>query len=322
MLDIVIVNWNSGHQLAEAILSVKEHHAGLVSSIIVVDNASEDSSLKSLNAIADKLPFRLHIISNNKNLGFAAACNHGASLTSSEYLLFLNPDARLMWNSLTVPLRYMQLPENAKVGISGIQLVDESGQVSRSCSRFPTARMYWAKVLGLTRFALFHHMDAQMIEWDHLTNREVSQVIGAFFLVRRELWDSLGGFDERFFVYFEEVDFCLRARNKGWRTLYVAEARAFHAGGGTTRQVKAIRLFYSLRSRLLFSFKHFSPASAFLLLFMTITVEPFMRVVYALFKLSLSEAVKTLAAYYLLIPSVPRIIACNKQKLLSFTQKT
>ncbi len=103
------------HQLfLEAILSVKDHHAGLVSSVIVVDNASEDSSLKSLNALADKLPFNLHIISNDKNLGFAAACNRGASLTKSKYLLFLNPDVRLMWNSLIVPLRTMQLPENVK----------------------------------------------------------------------------------------------------------------------------------------------------------------------------------------------------------------
>ncbi len=73
MLEIVIVNWNSGHQLAEAILSVKDHHAGLVSSVIVVDNASEDSSLKSLNALADKLPFNLHIISNDQEFGICCS---------------------------------------------------------------------------------------------------------------------------------------------------------------------------------------------------------------------------------------------------------
>jgi len=90
----------------------------------------------------------------------------------------------------------------------------------------------------------------------------VDQVIGAFFLVRRALFETLGGFDERFFMYFEEVDFSKRAQMRGAASVYLGAARAFHSGGYSSRQVKASRLFYSLRSRFLYGFKHFRPAEA------------------------------------------------------------
>jgi GT2 family glycosyltransferase len=101
----------------------------------------------------------------------------------------------------------------------------------------------------------------------------VDHVIGAFFCVRRELFEDLGGFDERFFVYLEDLDFSLRARKTGRTAYYLADAAAFHKGGGTSEQVKAHRLFYSLRSRLLYAFKHFKRYQAWIISAVTMLLE-------------------------------------------------
>lgn len=304
-LSIIIVNWNSSNQLADTITSISEYHHGLVSSVIIVDNASTDGSLVRVEAMTG-IPFQLHIIRNNENLGFAAACNQGAAITSTLYLLFLNPDTRLYANSLSTPLLLMARPENASVGICGIQLVNETGQVDRSCARFPSPKSIITHALGLNRLIL--RLGHFMNEWDHMQTRQVDQVIGAFFLVRRELFDSLKGFDERFFVYFEEVDFSYRAYSIGWHTLYIADAQAFHAGGGTSNQVKAKRLFYFLRSRIIYAFKHFNLLSATLVLLVTWLVEPISRSALAVGQCSWTSFKETLSAYGMLFCWLPHWI--------------
>lgn len=304
MLDIVIVNWNSGVLLREAVASIAEFGANVVSSVIVVDNHSSDDSLSAVEADAADLPFSLHVIRNPTNMGFGAACNQGAKQAQSEYLLFLNPDTALFAGTLSDSLAYMQDPAHAGVGICGVQLLDEQGRVSRSCARFPSARRFLAHASGLDR--LFPRLGHFMADWDHRQTREVDQVIGAFFLVRREMFEALGGFDERFFVYFEEVDLSLRARNAGWRSVYLADAQAFHVGGGTSRQVKARRLFYSLRSRLLYSFKHFSWAGAMGVMFVTLLVEPLSRTMLALLRGSWSGVKETWSAYGMLLRWLPQ----------------
>src|SRR6185503_16033407 len=111
----------------------------------------------------------------------------------------------------------------------------------RTCARFPTPGRFFAKMLGLDRILPGIFPSHFMTEWDHATNREVDQVMGAFFLVRRSAYEALAGFDERFFVYFEEVDFALRARARGWSTYYLTQARAYHEGGGSTKQIRPAR---------------------------------------------------------------------------------
>jgi hypothetical protein len=304
MLDIVIVNWNSGVLLREAVASIAEFGANLVNKVIVVDNDSLDDSLTVVEANGADLPFSLSIIRNPTNLGFGAACNQGAKQAESEYLLFLNPDTALFADTLSKALAYMQDPANARVGICGVQLLDEQGRVSRSCARFPSARRFLAHALGVDR--LFPQLGHFMADWDHRQTREVDQVIGAFFLVRREMFEALGGFDERFFVYFEEVDLSRRARNAGWRSVYLADAQAFHVGGGTSGQVKARRLFYLSRSCLLYATKHFSVAGAAVAMFATLLVEPLSRTMLALLRGSWSGVKETWAAYGMLWRWLPQ----------------
>ena len=296
-ISIITVNWNAGPQLAKLVASMGKHHHGLVSAVIIVDNASTDDSLDRVDNLRG-LCFTPRIIRNAENVGFGKACNIGARFAESDYLLFLNPDAELYAETLPRALAYMQDPANAKVGICGVQLLDEAGQVSRSCARFPSPTGLVFHAMGVDRFVpgLGHFM----AEWDHAQTRVVDHVIGAFYLVRRELFDSLRGFDERFFVYLEDLDFSCRAKQAGWRSVYLADAKAFHAGGGTSHQVKARRLFYVLRSRLLYAFKHFSFAGALAVTLATLLLEPLSRSVLAMLRLSWTGLKETWAAYRLL----------------------
>ena len=139
-----------------------------------------------------------------------------------------------------------------------------------------------------------------MTEWDHAATRTVDEVMGAFFFMRRSAFERLGGFDERFFVYFEEVDFSLRAREAGWRTVYLADAQAFHLGGGVSDQVKAHRLAYSLHSRLLYVVKHFSTLDSSMVAAATLLIEPWTRLAWAALRLAPREIGETLGGFFLL----------------------
>lgn len=311
MIDIVLVNWNSGSQLGEALVSIVDNHENLVDKVIVVDNASSDDSMSDIGIEGCKIS--LQVIFNEENLGFGVACNQGAKLCESDYILFLNPDARLLVGSLSIPLTYMQKSENSSVGITGIQLVDSGGKVSRSCSRFPTFPLLLAQSMGLNKFPWLRSWGPHMSEWDHGSDREVDQVIGAFFLIRRPLFENLGGFDERFFVYFEEVDVSYRAKLAGWRSMYLTGARAFHAGGGTSTQVKASRLFYSLRSRLLYAFKHFSYFQAWLLVGVTFFIEPLTRAIFSFARSGIEGLCNTLQGYGMLWKKLPDILKGSRK---------
>lgn len=299
---IILVNWNAGDQLAAVVNSIVRSRGNLDTSVVIVDNASTDDSLALIEKGMVTYNFPIHIIRNEQNKGFAAACNQGALMAEDacEYLLFLNPDTLLFENSLYGPLSYLQDRANQDVGLVGIQLLDEQNRIACSCSRFPTLGIFAAQAVGLNRLPRFRHLTQTMVEWNHDASRAVDQIMGAFLMIRRSLFESLGGFDERFFVYFEEVDLCLRAYRAGYRSVFLANAQAFHAGGGTSRQVKSHRLMYSLRSRLLYGFKHFSTWQAWILLTITLSIEPVTRTLFSLIKSGPIGVADTWRAYYML----------------------
>jgi GT2 family glycosyltransferase len=148
-----------------------------------------------------------------------------------------------------------------------------------------------------------------MVEWDHSFTRQVDQVIGAFFFIRRFVFESLGGFDERFYVYFEEVDLSFRAKQEGWNSVYLAEAQAFHSGGGSSSQAKAHRLFYSLRSRIIYSFKHFNAFEGWSVCMVTLAIEPITRLVRCIARGSVVEALDTLRGFFMLWKDTPKILS-------------
>ena len=150
-VDIVIVNWNAGallHQCIQSIAATLGDDPRL-GRVVVVDNASTDGSWR-----LDDEGLPLVLIRNERNLGFAAACNQGARDSAAEALLFLNPDTRLLPSAVQGALDHLAAPPNARTGIVGIQLVDMTGTVHRSCARFPTPGRMIGAAFGLDRLLL------------------------------------------------------------------------------------------------------------------------------------------------------------------------
>ena len=270
----------------------------------MVDNASTDGSADGLEALS--LP--LTVIRNDENLGFGAACNQGARGSAADYLLFLNPDTRLMRNSISVPVRFMERSENQAIGVCSIPLIGEDGQVSRTCTRLPAPRHFFAKILGLDRLSPGRFPSHFMTEWDHAESRDVDHVIGAFYLIRRSLFERLSGFDARFFVYLEDLDLSYRVHAAGARVFFLTDASAYHKGGGTSERVKATRLFYALRSRIQYGYKHFGWWGATSVMLATLLLEPFTRICLALTQRSFAPVKETLVGYAALWRTLPQWI--------------
>jgi len=284
-VDVVIVNWNSGAYLADCVRSLLPVRQGLAS-VSVVDNASTDGSA---DIAAPGLPLR--IVHNETNLGFGAACNIGARMGHADRILFLNPDARLEPDSIAACSAHLR----GDVWVVGARLIDSTGRVQRTCSRTATVPRMLAHCVGIDR--LVPSSGYVMSDWAHDETRLVDHVIGAFYLIRRDVFERLGGFDERFFVYLEDLDLSQRVRAAGGKCMYAADAIAHHVGGGTTQSIKSTRLFYSVRSRLQFSSKHFGFASNAAVWLASVTIEPLVRSARAVLRGSLTELTEVWRAY-------------------------
>jgi N-acetylglucosaminyl-diphospho-decaprenol L-rhamnosyltransferase len=304
-VHVVIVNWNSGRQLAECLESFAAVAGDgvAVRRITVIDNASADGSCDALPASKP-----LDVIRNAENRGFAAACNQGARGSEADFLLFLNPDTRLLRGALEWPAQYLRSEANGAVGIVGIQLIDADGQVACNTARMPTPWSMIGNSLGLDRLMPSAFSPHFVTEWAHDETRAVDQVMGAFMLVRRTLFEALGGFDERFFVYFEDLDFAQRARERGFASVYLATAQAFHRGQGTTASAIDKRTYQFARSRILFALKYFSSASAFLVIAVTLVIEPFARMLAALIGGRSGTVADIARAFALLWRDLPAIL--------------
>jgi N-acetylglucosaminyl-diphospho-decaprenol L-rhamnosyltransferase len=298
-LDIVIVSWNAGAHLQQCLDSIGT--ASLdgfeLSRVVVIDNASSDGSADHLQV--GSVP--LSTTRNTINRGFAAACNQGARDSRASYLLFLNPDIVLTSESLSAAVRFMESGRNSKVAVCGVQLVNGRGEIAPSCSRFPEPQHFYVKMFGLNHLFPGRFPESLMRDWNHRETRPVDVVMGAFLLVRQRVFKTLGGFDEDFFVYYEEVDFLYKVHNAGWQSYYVTTTQAYHKGGGCSNQAKAARIFYSLRSRIIYCRKRFDWASAAGVVLATLLIEPFSRMVYAAWRDGFREIGDTLKAYAMLL---------------------
>lgn len=307
-LDVIIVNWNAGTQLQDCLRSLEtasqDYNIFRISQCFVVDNASTDNSAEHI----EKHKFPISLIKNRENKGFSYASNQGAKAGNAEFILFLNPDVMLFQDSLVKPLLFMSKSENERVGIMGIQLIDQEGAIQRNVARFPTPKSLFYQMLGLDHIWPKHFPSHFMTDWDHRESRDVDQIQGSFFLVRREAFDALQGFDERFFMYFEDLDFSFRAKQAGWKSYYLATVQAYHRGGGTSYQVKARRLFYVLSSKVKYVAKHFGFKSALAILFATLGFESITRIIRNLISFSGRSTVETIQAYSMFLKEVPHLL--------------
>lgn len=299
-LDIVIVNWNAGALLRQCIDSVfQSDEAGFrLDRVVVVDNASSDGS-------ADGFSFpRLTVMRLPENRGFAKGCNIGAAGSRADYLLFLNPDILLDRDTMSGAVRFMERARS--VTASTVKLRDLDGNTQRCCARFPTPIRMLAQGLGLDRLFPKLFPPHFLTDWDHEDTRTVPQVMGAFLLIRRPAFERLGGFDERFFVYYEDVDLCRRIALDGGRCVHNAAATARHVGGGTTNRIKARRQFLGAQSRIRYARKYFGWPAATMLTFAGMLLDPLARVARGVAQGSASQIVDAIRGAAMLWADLPR----------------
>lgn len=273
MVDIIVVNWNSGDYLEKCVQSIfsSSSKENLIHKIFIIDNNSIDSSLRNI-----PVHQKIEMIHNMQNIGFAKACNQGFKLASADYILLLNPDVKLFENTISECVSFMD--QRNDIDILGCQLMNDQNEISFSCSRFPSVGGIFRDSSGLSKIApSIFKPGIIMREWNHEQSKLVDQVMGAFMFMRRSVFDKVGLFDERFFVYFEEVDFSKRLSDVGGKSFYNSDIKAIHSGEGTTSSVKAFRLFLNLKSRLQYAKKHFKFFGYASVWFCTFFIEPVSR---------------------------------------------
>lgn len=303
MVDIVTVNWNAGGQLAACVASVRAHDEAVVAGFVVVDNGSVDGSAD----FSCDWP-KLVVDRTGENLGFGRGCNRGAGQGDAPYILFLNPDTRLTEPAISKMVAFLARPENAAIGICGIKLLNEQGEVTRHCARFPTMTTFASIIAGLDRVFPGRAPALLMADFDHHSSRPVDHVQGAFYLIRRELFEALGGFDDDYFVYLEDLDLSLRARQRGAGCYYLAETEAFHSGGGTTKQARGTARFYGIEARFIYVRKHFGWLARLTHAAMSYLVEPAATIAWSLIRHRGRGIGHVLRGFGLMLRHTPRLL--------------
>jgi GT2 family glycosyltransferase len=259
MIDIVIVNWNSGAHLQHCLAALE----GFGGRIIIVDNHSTDGSADCTQGD------QITMIRSPLNLGFGAGCNLGAQSGQYPFILFLNPDVVIEPTAITALAAILR--DNPMIGACGPGLTDPFGRIQNTCSAFPSTRDLLGRILGLDRMGLVRPA------FISAGKGQVDQVMGAALMFRRSAFDHMGGFDARYFLYFEEVDLLRRLSHFGLQTHYAPEVAAQHTGHGSSGGIKGRRLELWLTSRLIYARRHLGPTAALVLGLASIFIEPITR---------------------------------------------
>jgi len=227
-ITIIIVSYNTAHLLDDLFSSIRIATQNISAQIIVVDNDSDD---KSVDLIKNKYP-EVQLIINDSNIGFGRANNLALPYISSNYVLLLNTDTIIDFDSIEKTLSYMD--QNPQCGVLGVRLVGRDGVLQPSCRYFPTP---WNIFLNKTGFkSIFKKV--QMVDdmnWDHANVRACDWVTGCFYLTRKEVIDDVGLFDPRYFLYYEEVDHCKSVKEKGWQVHFYPGTSVVHIGGESAK---------------------------------------------------------------------------------------
>lgn len=224
LVSVIIVNWNTRDLLLQCLQSIYDNPADTGCEVVVVDNSSSDGSV---DAVRSQFP-QAHIIANQDNRGFGAANNQGAAECKGDYLLFLNPDTIVQADAISVMRRF--LAEEKDAGVVGCKILNSDGSVQPSYWHgFPSLAWCWQSAVYL-----HHRLDKTADASEHPSI--VSHLLGACIMMRRNVFTSLAGFDERYFLYMEETDLCYRATLLGKRNYYLPGASVIHLGQQSTMQ--------------------------------------------------------------------------------------
>ncbi|GMV20225.1 MAG: putative dTDP-rhamnosyltransferase [Acidimicrobiia bacterium] len=252
-LSVIIVTFRSRRDIDACLDSVRDALVDVASEIVVVDNASGDGTAEQARTHAG-----VTVIALDRNTGFGAGINAGLAATSGRYVLWVNPDGRMLGGRVADVLSWMDAHPDA--GIIGGKVLDPGGTVQLSARSFPS----YDAALGhryspLTRWFPNNPWSRRYLRTERAVDAvtRVDWVSGAFLLHRREVSDRLDGLDERFFMYVEDVDFCRRATDAGWTVWYHPGMVMEHAIGGSSRQVNRPMIIERHRSMWRYYQKHF-----------------------------------------------------------------
>ncbi len=249
-VDVILVSWNDREDVATALdsvfsLSEVRADSGLVE-VVVSDNGSTDGTLQMLR---ECYAGRVNVIENHENLGFGAGVNRALLRTASPFILLLNPDATVKDGCLRELADSMERHPNC--AIAGPKIFEADGRIAESCGEFDTwigaylRSSAWGEWPILARFA----NGARLRAWDYQSERRVDLVIGAALLLRRSAIEKVGLFDERYFMYHEEIDLAKRAAEAGYESWFVPQAHATHIGQGSSGGKNVERMKQQSRRR-------------------------------------------------------------------------
>lgn len=247
-LSVIIVSWNVKDKLKNNLSALLQSHK-VVFEIFVVDNASSDDTAQM---IRQDFP-QIKLIVNEKNLGFAKACNQAIKQASGRYILLLNPDMKVAPDTLSSALQW--LDNNQQAAIAGIRLTNEKGDIIPQVRSFPTVfdQFLVASKFGhLLPWALNNYLAAG---FDYETASKVDSIRGSFFIIRRSTIETLGLLDERYFIWFEEVDYCRLAYSRGLEVWYTPAATAIDYVGQSFKQVDKMTTQKYFKASMLVYFK-------------------------------------------------------------------
>ncbi len=242
-LSVVIVTWNSRNHIAPCLTSLMKQVDEPSMEIVVVDNGSQDGTKDLIRRQFSSV----RLLTNERNEGFTRACNRGLAESQGQYVLLLNPDTVPLSGSLSRMIQYMEI--HAEVGALGPQLLFPDGRVQPSCRQFPDYRlMLWeftglrlifpgSRIFGAWRMSYFQHRQP----------RSVDQPMGACLLLRRSALEAIGTLDERFEMFFSDVDLCHRLKTAGWEIIFLPSAQVVHWLGSSVRQAQGRMLLASHR---------------------------------------------------------------------------
>lgn len=272
-IAVIIINYNTCQELQACLGSIRPEAA---SQVVVVDNDSSDGSVEMVKSTYPWV--RLH--ANKTNLGYGAAANQAIAGCTAQYVVLLNSDTRLQPGALEALGRY--LDEHPQASILGPRLVNADGTLQASCYSFPTpldtflenstvavflGRLIRRYIPGIRRL--------YWRTWPHDSARIVPWVKGAVLAMRRDAFKAVGGFDESFFMYFEDADLCYRMKKAGWEIHFAPVTTIIHVGGASTDRVRTDMAVQLLHSTDLFYQRHSSRLSIGI---MSITVKSLMLV--------------------------------------------
>lgn len=272
LLSVVTLNYKTPQITLQCIQHLyatyqKVFEAGNIEHIIV-DNGSDDGSAVLLQKEIKKMKYHhVNVVANKTNLGFAAGCNSGVKQAKGDYVLFLNSDVEVKDTHLLDMVGFLQQQEH--VAIVGAQLVYPNGKKQLSAWKFYTLLNTFLWLLGLERLGLLQEKATQ-------TTR-VDWVSGACMMVRHDVFDAIGKFDEHIFMYVEDMELCYRARLKGWFTYYFPECKVVHSGRGSSNRSFAIAHIYQ---NLLYFYAKHRPRREYAIVKLLLQTKAFLLILY------------------------------------------